>query len=257
MTKSDACRTILGVELTSSQSALVTEIESHYANPIRARLGTKYGVGGSGFDDDGTPYVELNHAVMKFGIRRRQSAVLHELFHLKFRVDGHGGVIFEFANRSARDNSGGFFLEMVSLVRDPIEHTLIFPRMRSLGCDPTIELRSFAERVVKGALPPPIDPDQRSVFYMRVLLEVDDPKVLAAVRAWYRSNGWQDDEKRGERMARIVWNDSPQTPTAIAETFVRVLNSLLNGRADLDFRGWAEEVKGPVTVPVARIGVTM
>jgi len=253
--KSNTCQTaLLGVCLSKQPATLLKEVEQLCGAPVHARLGTEYNVGGADVSEQG-PFIVINPYVLKETKTRQEAAIVHELLHLKLRAKGFGGVKYEPTETRFYNIAGPFLEEMVGLIHAPIEHYIIFPEMRGMGFDPGIEVKHYCSSVLEGKEKEPIDDDQRAVFFFRALLETNDQKLISKLMSFYESKHWNGPMALGKKLAQIVKDSNPRAPDDVANVYASCMNTLLERRARLEFKGWFYFKRGRFEVKVARMWI--
>jgi hypothetical protein len=246
------CKRILGEVCLRDESAkMLTEIEKLYGKPIRLVENTKYDVGNSRIEDDGTPVIEINPSIYSKDKLHQEAGIVHELFHLKMRATGFPIIGFEPTDLYKRNSA--FFDEMIFLVFSPIEHRTFFPQMRKIGLNPSAEIEEYFMHLDRRAeVSGPTNDYQRAVFFMRAALEFNDPKLLAELEQWYKAKQWNKPLAVGKELAKVVNDSRLRSAEDQVTIFVRCMEVLLGDVAKFSLVGWEERHYGPIMV---RIGV--
>jgi hypothetical protein len=231
-----------GIPVRNSVLSLVREIESKYGHPLIERSLPEGGAfGESGVTDEGYPFVSLS-------IRgQTESTLVHELMHLRLHARGFAAISWRLPLGTDTQSNRTYVNWLSAMVRDSIEHLLVYPEIRKHGIDPDPEDRRALQEFVKtGAfrgLQAATRDDTIAIYYFRAQL-LQKSILAGAVHDRYVRNGWQKQARIGEVMAKKVLRATPVTPESEVSSFVECINNLLAGRARFAVESWGQRQRG-------------
>jgi hypothetical protein len=234
-----------GLSLSPGTQALLAQVEKAFHHPIIERaLDDGQLLGSSYVNADGFPVVSLSPT------GRNEPTLAHELMHMLLKAEGYADVLHLMPDGSAP--TGIAQRELTSallLIRDPIEHWIFAPRLRTLGLNPdqyNVErMRGFLKDGKFRGLAPATEDSMRAVFYYEAVLVLEhDPELLRQVRDRYGENGWLKERELGESMADVVLQTKPSTPEEEISRYVACCNLIFAGKVHFAAARWETTEKG-------------
>ena len=207
-------RTMFGIELSPPAKALLQEVEQSFGKPVLEHIERNWEpshYGESSVAEDGSPTVTINAHTGK-----TEATIVHELFHLKLRASGFPVLAFEFPpGRNTRENR--HYVRWIGFhLRDPIQHSIFYSEMRSLGVDPDAELKSEFERALQNddflGLHPATKDHALSLYYLKAVLQLKDPEMHKRIERWYKRKGWRRSLSVGKKLVEVVIGENPTNP---------------------------------------------
>jgi hypothetical protein len=249
--------TMFGVPLSEPAARLVVDVEAQYGKSIRQELVTTWEpshYGESLVANDGTPVIKVNA-----NTGRTEATIVHELLHLKLRTEGFASLAFELPPGKNTESNRTYLQWIGFHLRDPIQHWIVYPRMRAMGLDPDPELKTeFREAIRIGDFRGTNEitgKEARAMYYLKAALQIDDSPLLQQVSDWYQRKGWEDSLSIGREMTKLVLQAQPKSPSDEMRTFVKCANILLADTANFQFAGFQQILLGHHVQNVARIKV--
>jgi len=237
---------MFGIDLSSGAKQLIAEVEEAFGKPVLEREVTTWEpshYGESSVAEDGTPTVTINSATGK-----TEATVVHELFHLKLRVEGFPILAYQFPPGQNTQANREFMSWVGAHLRDPIQHSIFYPLMRDIGVDPDAELKTELDQALARNeflnLNSATKDTALALYYLKAALQLNDDEMLRGIVRWYKKKGWRDSLTLGKKLSQIVLNAEPQTPDEEIRVFVRCMNLLLRGLAKFEVVEWRNQVMG-------------
>jgi len=195
--------------------------------------------------EDGTP-------IIKVPIDRdpTEADLVHELFHLKLIAEGYAFIKIDSDAQIPKVMETRLF----EWVKDPIEHTIFYPRMRAMGLNPSEHVEATISNAAARFAIEPGEPSEMSVlslFSLRVALQ-ENPELF---EQFVKGKAAGNDLAVSGQALEILVRDRPQTPDEEISTLVKVLNCLLPSIGTFSFGHLEAVKKGTVTVRTAVIRV--
>jgi hypothetical protein len=195
--------------------------------------------------EDGTP-------IIKVPIDRdpTEADLVHELFHLKLIAEGYAFIRIDGGAQIPQVLTTRLF----EWVKDPIEHTIFYPRMKAMGLNPSEHVEATISNARARFAIEPGEPSETSVlslFALRVALQ-DKPELF---EKFIQGKTAGNDLAVAEHALEILVRDRPQTPDEEISTVVKVLNCLLPSVGTFSFGHLEAAKKGTVTVRTAVIRI--
>lgn len=224
-------RDLFGIKLRPSTRQLVAEVEKRIGGRIKEEVVNwdKTRVGESMILDDGSPLIRLNKDLVS------EQAIVHELFHLKYKANGFYTIDVE---GDLTQQQTEFLRWSKLLLYDCFEHRLFFPKMRTLGFNPTADFyNDFLDRRRTRNLEYLTGNGQynRVLYYFKFALELNDAEKLSKVVKWFKDKGWNKELEVGNKLVQTVMDGNPRSPDQLIIVFVKCLNELLAGKAKFTF----------------------
>jgi len=192
---------------------------------------------------DGTPVIKV-----PAGRNPSEADLVHELFHLKLIADGFGFIRFNKALPPALD------ARLHQWVKDPIQHTVFFPRMKEMGLNPAEQIERIASNNQSGFVVQSAQPRDLTLvplFALQMALRDNTPLFDRFVEG----KADKDDIAVSREAVNIVIKDKPRTPDEEVATVVKVLNCLIPSVGTFSFGRWEQQRKGAVVVKTAIVEV--
>jgi hypothetical protein len=153
------------------------------------------------------------------------AVVVHELLHLKLRVNNYPAFIFSPNVKTARgraiDVEQGHVNELLSL----IEHRIFKADMERFGVYRFIDLEgdtlADARRRRRDQ-----DGQSDSINYARALLEYKNAASVADVKRAFQANGWTRALADGAAIAAVIERSNIRSPQDMPDVFIRCLKVL-------------------------------
>ena len=223
-----------GLNVSASTTQLWIEVTSGYGHEIReeADLESLDMVGFSDVGWDGIPFISLSSK------GRSEDYLVHELMHLKLRLEGYPHQI-RWTSNCLTD--GPLEMWLSRNLKDSIEHWIFYPRVLAMGLIPDAELAKDMRRAIQMNSPEDdtLSVDQLAFEYFRALILPNQTDLGDEFRAWYRKRGWAQALKIADRMFGILTSLRPNTPRAEITVFVDCANVLLSERRHVEETGWS------------------
>jgi hypothetical protein len=230
-------RVLLGLRLRPEVAAWLEEVERKMGREVYAefaQLGPDGGdegfVGGENYvTERGAAVVRINFDFQSAENRGRLEATLaHEILHLRQRARGFPAFTLDEASSSPRVPLAELNeMEVAGALMEAVEHHAILPDLHRLGLDTVADMiGGLAWTRGKGVS---TDHPLYAVYYLRALLEYDDPARLRELEQIYRRNRWTRSLQRGAAMAQLVRAAPLRTPAEMTGAFLRCLNELFGG----------------------------
>lgn len=232
------------IDLNSAGKSLLAEVEQLYAKPVQINLITTddlfYG-GQSYVTDNGEPCVRVNEQSLDIN-----GTLIHELYHLLYR---HRGIPTCYIPATPQhinldDGTLQHIQQVFSEVRDRITHALFFNDMRSIGYEPSTQMRHFIKQGLEGGL---IDQlphaTARACVLLQALLEVNDPILIKRVEEKFKILGWNEGIVQAQRLANLIRDTSAKTPEQVVDLFLNVTNDLFARKARLSLAEWQKKAR--------------
>jgi hypothetical protein len=245
-----ASRRLCGVDLSPDAAALAAQIEARYQVPI---VESPDGVPMPGLsamsivNDNGMPSIHWDpqHPL-------READVVHELLHLRLKLEGYP-VAFKYAigptNRDPTDGEAEMLRTYQVIGYSPLEHALFNHEMVTRGYDPDGDLRkAVREFTIRDA-------STVASLYARVGLEATTPQIRAEIEGIMRSSQPDESIKRGERLASMIADCHPTTPEGVVTAYAAYLSAFAT-TVRYSFAGWIDVNAHNNTFKVGRIRVT-
>jgi hypothetical protein len=245
-------RRLFGIKLHRTTQGLLENVERGLGKRIKEEVISTWEAtyrGESEILDDGTPVIRLNRAFSK-----SEQIILHELFHLKLKIEGFYTIEFE-GESLLLQRQQGYLRWIKILLYDGLEHRLYYPRIRAFGFDPSADFfRDFKERRRTNSLATlgRDGTDDRALYFFKAVLELNS-KEIDEVENWFKAKNWTVELEMGKRLAKLVTSEDPRTPDHVMNTFVRCLNELLLGKARFIFSQSETRILGIFSQKVAVI----
>lgn len=207
----DTKETISDMELTPNVRDLVKEIEKLCGKPLQIEykdFENKTHLGDSRITKDGVPVIGLNKS-----IKPTKTTIVHELCHLELRVKGYKTITFLVSAKHLNERNIKFLNLLQQQLRDPIEHTIFYPKIRAMGIDPAEDLKSFWVKHIheKNGLNNGLDNNGHTLNYFTVLLEIDDKNMCSQIEQFYKNNHWNKSLDVANKLKEIVLRRNPKT----------------------------------------------
>jgi len=192
---------------------------------------------------DGTPVIKV-----PTGRDPSEADLVHELFHLKLIAEGFGFIRFTKALPAAVET------RLYQWVKDPIQHTIFFPRMKEMGFNPSEQIERIASSSQSGFVVQSAQPRDLSLVPLFALqMALRDNTAL--FDKFVEGKVDKDDIAVSRQAVAIVVKDNPRTPSEEAATVVKVLNCLIPSVGTFSFGRWEQQRKGAVVIKTAIIEV--
>ncbi len=217
---------LLGVKLRPEVLLLVTEVETKTGEKIDAEfielpefeLGTSY------ISDDGVAVIRVDYKIEK-DPKKLQAVIVHELLHLRLRVNGYPTFLFSPTVKTAKGLAQKVEQSNVNDVTSMIEHRIFESEMKKFGLFDVIDLAGDILRLAKRNKGRE-DEQSDTINYARAILEYQNVRDIEAVRAAYKSNGWERSLRSGRVLADIIRNPALKSPSDSEATFLRCVTEL-------------------------------
>ena len=184
-------------KLSLGATALLDEVEQLYGCTVVGEIKdfSDGRFGNSKVDPDGTPRLSLSSANPN-----DEEVIVHELFHFKLRAQG--APIFGW--KIAKDEDYQQLLFLQQQIYDAIQHRAFAEDMKTLGLNPASKLQARLKSVLKERRFSEGGNDAgRAVVLARIFLEFGDGDEFAALKQWYRDEGWNAALSLG---AEMLWH---------------------------------------------------
>jgi hypothetical protein len=254
-TSARTARTMFGVKLQPQSQRLLDEVEKHFGTRVMEELfdnSDPMRLGEALLQEDGTPLIRINNL-----LGRHEYVIVHELFHLKLRAEGFPTITYELPKEFIEDNQR-YLTGMGANLRDPILHSVFYPKMREMGLNPDAYLRDDVERkllrwdilrnAAKGNAQKwdaiSASAANRITYYCRVALEIKDPSYLKRLEAAYKLNEWIDELTKAQEMVRFIQTRDVSKPRESISTYIACLNLQVDGKVKFAISHYENEIKG-------------
>jgi hypothetical protein len=72
------------------------------------------------------------------------------------------------------------------------------------------------------------------IGYVPIAILIKDPLLTRRVNKWYEKHGWQEELKRGQKVAEYLATFNPDTPEKKRAAFIACMNIALNTTISLE-----------------------
>lgn len=217
---------VLGVKLRPDVAAMIAEIEEKCGKKLYAEFTGQedYMLAQSFVDENRLPVVLVDP---QFALQKDklEAILIHELLHLRLRVNNYAVFIFSPAVQTQRGRAIDTEQGNINDLKNLIEHRIFKADMARYGVDKLLDLSGDTARIArqnKGREGSNAD----IINYIRAILEYLDPKDVAEVERVYTENGWTRDLNVGREIAGIIAASNIQTPAEYEAVFLRCLLKL-------------------------------
>lgn len=236
-------RQLFGVNLRPVGIKLLTNIEIRCGISVREEYKKDLDrIAEAEISSDGTPIVRANPEK-----EITEEIIIHELFHLKMRIESFPTIWFEGPRNVMTANAA--LLNLLRLyVYDTIEHWIYYPQLREMGYKPDALRKAEMKEVISKNrfINEPLSDIDLAVRYFRCALEVDDPELLSRFAKYYESRQWSVPLQTGRKLAQIVQELKPYTSEKEVEAFLRCISLLLGTKIKFEFNRWETETLGRI-----------
>jgi hypothetical protein len=217
---------LLGVRLRPEIRAIIKEIETKTGEEIYAEFvrGNDFQLGSSFISEDGVPVVLVDFS-LETDSKRLEAVIVHELLHLRLRVNNYPTYLFSPTVQTARGRAIDVEQSNINDLKSLIEHRIFKADMEKFGLSKFINLAGDTARQArrkKGQA----DSQADSINYARAILEYLSPADTEEVRKAYAANGWERALQTGEELAEIIAASKLQTPKDDETVFLKCLLKL-------------------------------
>lgn len=183
-------RELAGVKLRLAAAELLGAVERLHRKPVLVVFRDDFQEGIQGYtftSGDGTPIIGIVP-----GKGQNEENIVHELFHLKMLAKGY--PLFDFEMPEAeRLAHGEFYLNIRTLIYDPIAQSLFYPKMRQMGLNPDVNTREQLQKnrlLTEQPSAPKASQEWLATYFMKVSIETRDPDIRAELERWYKEKAW-------------------------------------------------------------------
>lgn len=182
-------------------------------------------LGASFIIDEGIPVVRLNYRLEKGARQKLEAVYVHELLHLRLRVNNFPTFLFSPTVNTAKGRAVDVEQSNVNDLLSLIEHRAFKPEMERLGLHKYIDLAGDVAKGAKGKKAG-TDGQDVSVNYARAILEYPNQKDIDEVAQIFSENKWTRALTSGERIADFISQANLQTPEAVEAVFLKCITEL-------------------------------
>jgi hypothetical protein len=157
--------------------------------------------------------------------KKVEAVVVHELLHLRLRVEGYPSYIFSPSVKTAKGRAIDVEQGTINDLRSMIEHEVFKSEMTKFGLNKYIDLAGdtlAGAKTRRGQLDSQVD----SVNYARAVLEYLDRADVEALKKVYQNNRWTRALSDGEAIAAVIKRSPIKTPAAAQAVFAACLAKL-------------------------------
>ena len=250
-------RKMFGVTLSSESTKLLLEVEDLYKQSVREEIADSWELsrqGESKLSMEGIPIIQVNSIS-----GRKESTIVHELFHLKLKTKGFPIIAWKFPPGQKTPSNIEFVSWLRKFVMDPLQHYIFYPEMRELGIMPdSFEKAEFEQAILDNNFKGINEASKNltiTLYYLKALLEFTDHDLLVRIGSWYEKNGWHSQLKLGKEFYEKVIESKPINPQNISTVFLQIINSLCQDSAYFEFQELGSRTMGAFKEPLVVIKV--
>ena len=211
---------LFGIKFQPAVLRIVKEIEMKTGKTVYAEFREldDYQLGVSFIaDEDGRAVVLVSPSVAS-DRKKVEAVVVHELLHLRLRVQGYPSYIFSSSVKTAKGRAIDVEQGTINDLRSMIEHEVFKAEMAAFGLSNYIDL---AGDTLKGAKARRGQTDGQvdSINYARAVLEYLNPSDVQALKKVYQANGWKRALTDGDAIAVLIKRSPITTPAGAEAVF--------------------------------------
>ena len=248
--KTEATRTLAGVQLSPATTKLLAKVEALYGVPVRIATNSNMIPGAHGreyVNGDGTPVIELDPR-----IGMSEEIVVHELMHLLLWAEGVRDVILVSGEPEVRS--------LIFDIDQQVLHAYFFPRIRDMGLDPNVSGKADMQWVKDEHQPrydvklDELGEAKLGIEYFTCVAVLQDEEYGAALEKNGFPLGDREAGRRG-RAAVALTKRNFSTPEEELSVFIGVSNILLEGVYHLSVMSVDDHKRGKFTMKEAKVNV--
>lgn len=225
----DTQRQLCDIRLSSAVGKVLDGVEHEYGKPVVCRLDVLRGEAAKFDLSTGIPVVTLDKTDGK-----SEGEILHELLHLQIRAD-LVTVVF-LPPLPPPDVSKATLDKVMWDLTELMDHSLMYPQMRSMGFDPDKYDRTGIERglsMPKGHPPWGKYPPQIRAMAFANLTLVSNRALVKRLEDSIDRAGWHDSVVLGEKIEELVRSGEVGTRDGRARTSILCLNLLFGNKFEM------------------------
>jgi hypothetical protein len=215
-----------GIKIRPEIRTIIKEIEQKSGEEIYIEFIRQkdYMFGSSFISEDGVPVVLIDYS-LEDDEKKLEAVVVHELLHLRLRVNGYPTFLFSPSVNTAKGRAIDTEQGNINDLKDLIEHRVFKPELEKFGLNKFLNLAgdtADGARKNKGKA----DGQSDAINYARAILEYPIPKDIEEVRKIYAENKWTTALQTGKAIADIIIQSNPQTAKDAETVFLKCLLQL-------------------------------
>jgi hypothetical protein len=235
-----------GILLGPETTKLWHEVEALYRRPVRTERPSELETNAEAVvTDDGTPVIRIRESVAPTEVR-----IAHELLHLQMVTEGFAYSIEpRFSSGSVTSENLALFRRNAEVVHNGILHWMFYPKLRSMGLNPSEEFSGQLDAFFLGsAAPDAMTKQGLALNFFKASIEVDDAKLQEQLADHYLARGWEGPLNSARAMAETVTNNRPDSPQREMDVFLECMNSLFKESVRFSVLGQIPRQRGAIQV---------
>lgn len=225
LTRDETVISQLPIQLGPGANGLKSQLEMRFGKGIKFSLNSEMSEHAAALvSEDGTPCIQFRSES-----DINETAIIHELYHLKFLADGFPQYEMEL-DAIAQTHSETFY-RLYQRIRAALQHASFFPLMRSQGLDPTSDVRlkvGNTKLSSRGDRPRDHADFELAVDLFATMMSGDE-LASGTFRNGLLVQGWNFSVQKAEALQAIAAGLSFNEPEGEAEALVLALNALFDG----------------------------
>jgi hypothetical protein len=149
------------------------------------------------------------------------------------------------------------FRRSAEVVHNGILHWMFYPRLRSMGMNPSEEFREQLSQAffIGAAEAGTMTGQNLALNFFKASVEIDDPEIPERLAARYLASGWQAPLDTGRATAELVTGSRPDSPAREVDVFLACMNRLFKGTAAFSVLGQTTQPRGAIQVFMVTVSV--
>ncbi len=233
------------LEISANLQHLVEEVERKYGKKVKYEISEEVdesNFGETEVDGTGTPTIKLSRKGLN------EITIAHELMHLVLRKEGYPIIAWWLPKGKDTIENIEYLKWVRALLFDPILHTIIHRRLRSIEFNESEDLVKEWENALKedrlSYVSGPNKGKKLILEYFRMVLELNDDNVREKVTKYYEKKGWYKEKNLGRILANKIIDTKEMDSKRAVKTFVECLNILHNGEIKFTVSGYTSKNYG-------------